>query len=290
MVKADWTLDRVKMPRKPPRRAGLDLPLIKVPTLPVFEAISNISEAYRPIVELGRQVQAIFENLSTSYAEPLKRLVLEGKKCERLESAGWLVHYSSPYALVEAEPASLEDLDARIEEYYRTEWPAIREDFAQRVGLYEVDDEARAVFAEALAAHDAGLFRCPARLLYPEIERLARKEIHGGAMDKMASQDRLREAIGGLTPNEFPGAGIAGLHFYRKLTKHLYANINDKDALERISADPVPNRHATVHGLATYSSFKSSINALIVADYLFRAISTIKQLETDQSALDDRAA
>jgi hypothetical protein len=84
--------------------------------------------------------------------------------------------------------------------------------------------------------------------------------------------------IGGLTPREMASSGMMGIRFYSKLVEHLYAHLKDEEALHKVMLDPVPNRHATVHGYASYKSLQTSVNSLILTDFIFRAISTIKEL------------
>ncbi len=47
-------------------------------------------------------------------------------------------------------------------------------------------------------------------------------------------------------------------------------------AMERFAQDPVPNRHAAVHGLVSYSSMQNSLNTIFMADYIFQVISFLK--------------
>jgi hypothetical protein len=42
-------------------------------------------------------------------------------------------------------------------------------------------------------------------------------------------------------------------------------------------ASPVPNRHVALHGHASYATLQSSINAIIMCDYILRAISILKR-------------
>jgi hypothetical protein len=53
-----------------------------------------------------------------------------------------------------------------------------------------------------------------------------------------------------------------------------------KSAIEAIACDPVPNRHAALHGLVAYDSLKCSIGTLVMADFLFRVICAVKVLQS----------
>jgi hypothetical protein len=54
-----------------------------------------------------------------------------------------------------------------------------------RLKASRVDDVAQATFIEALEAHGLGLYRVAPRLLFPEIERLARNEFRAGRVGRM---------------------------------------------------------------------------------------------------------
>ena len=250
-------------------------------------AVARWQEAMRPLTEVSERLRQRYSDIMASlerFTEPLRHLQLVSAQCDRLEALGWLPHANSPYALVEGESDDAEATDLQIHAYYENGWQELGRELIAGIEGCDFDDDARATFTEAVLAHGSGYYRCPTRLLFLEIERVSRKEIHGGALDKMASQPRLLEAIGSLTPGEMSSTGIAGLRFYRKLTEHLYMHMKDEAAIGAALADPVPNRHAALHGIISYSSAKSSLNAILVADYLFRAIATLKQVAEQDSA------
>ena len=49
----------------------------------------------------------------------------------------------------------------------------------------------------------------------------------------------------------------------------------DKTNIALARQSPIPTRHAVVHGLVTYSSQQSSLNAIFIADYVFSVLSLI---------------
>jgi hypothetical protein len=69
---------------------------------------------------------------------------------------------------------------------------------------------------------------------------------------------------------------VYGLNLFRRLTKHLYENVRTEPDRQRFAQDPVPNRHAAVHGLVIYSSMQNSLNTIFMADYIFQVISFLK--------------
>jgi hypothetical protein len=263
-----------------------DLPRIELPAATIIGAdLAVASERWRktmePLTAIGekfrRQVEAI-QTAMQPLADQFRWIAQQERKCEQLETVGWLPHRSSPFHLLDSEDPENAELDERVEQYYRSNWLEVSASLKAEIEACEFDQEAKDCFSEALAAHGAGLYRCAPRLLYPEIERVARIELHDGSLDGIASQRRLVAAIGGLTPAEMSSTGVTGLRFYKKLTEHLYLHLREADRVALALADPVPNRHAAVHGLVSYTSLKSSLNAILVADYLLQALSTIKRL------------
>lgn len=258
--------------------------------LPIIEAGRTATEGWArataPLIAAGEHMRAIMAALTPApeVLEKIEWLRRDEERCEAIEATGWMAHPSSPFRLIEQGELVGGDLVRAVEDYYREDWDAVAAGMNARVDACLIDDEAKATFAEALAAHGAGLFRCAPRLLFPELERVARKELHGGAMNKMASQLGLQEAVGSLTPMQMAWSGTAGLRFYRKLTEHMYANLRDEDAVRSIAADPVPNRHATVHGYVSYAAANASFNAMAGTEYLFMAISALKAAATENSS------
>lgn len=241
-------------------------------------AIQRWQESMRPVARSLALLQKQLKETVAPFAESVWRTAVIDQQCGRLEALGWLPHTNSPFNLVEEEITDTEATDRKIETYYREGWVQLGTKLVNGIVACDLDQEAKDTFAEAVTAHGAGLYRCAPRLLFPEIERVSRKEIYGGALSKMASQKRLVDAIGGLGLSEVSSIGVVGLRFYRKLTEHLYINVLNDTAVIALMADPVPNRHASLHGIIPYNSPKSSINAILVADYLLRAISALKQL------------
>lgn len=261
--------------------ARVELPQIAGISAELAAASERWRKAMAPLTAIGEQFRQQMEAMQATFAPFAKQFAWieeQEHKCERLERVGWLPHRSSPFDALEDAEADDAAVDRAVGDYYGSSWSAVSTSLRTEIDECDLDDEAKQCFAEALAAHGAGLYRCAPRLLFPEVERVARIDLHGGALDKMASQDRLVEAIGGLTPGEIASTGVTGLRFYRKLTEHLYLHLKDPERVAAASADPVPNRHAAVHGIVSYTSAKSSLNAILVADYLLQAISTIKRI------------
>lgn len=208
-------------------------------------------------------------------------------KEHRANSIGWLPHASTPWA--EVELANDADLHEVLDRYYDKNWSIVRRVFEDNILSHGVDNEAKATFREALDAHEAGLYRVTARALFPEIERVSRIELHGGQNRSFASQKELRDVVRTLLPRDLVPAGPGGLALGKRLVKHLYEKVETPDALAAFQVDPVPNRHAALHGLISYSTRQSSVNALIITDFVFGAICTVKRRRSASCAGGDPA-
>jgi hypothetical protein len=46
----------------------------------------------------------------------------------------------------------------------------------------------------------------------------------------------------------------------------------------KLESDPVPNRHAAIHGMIVYNSVWHSLNVIFMTDYAFQVVSAIKAL------------
>lgn len=263
-------------------------PILELPTFPKLDSrvVLPQLDALRKLNEHWAQMFSGIQEQFRSLSPMLEQFSRHEARCKRLEEAGWLPHPASPWHLLDDEELSGDALNEAVEAYYLANWSSVKVCFEEAIAGYTIDDEAKATFREVLAAHEAGLYRCVARTLFPEIERVSRAEIHDGAMDKIASQPKLQEAISGLTPSELARDGISGMRLYSKLIDHLYVSMPTPDRVAAIAAEPVPNRHAAVHGYVPYNTLRHSMNALIIAEYLFHAITVIMAMEeeTDEAA------
>lgn len=260
---------------------------------PVFPMLNVAREISERCAQAFNGVNLQFRSISDQFKplqEVMERLVRQDARCQRLETAGWMSHPSSPWHLLDDESLSVEALNSEVETYYQENWSSVRNGFVKAVAELDIDDEAKATFLDALSAHEAGLFRCVARTLFPEIERVSRSELHDGAMDKIASQPKLKDAISNLCPSDIAQDGILGMRLYRKLISHLYVSMPTPETVATIAADPVPNRHAAVHGYVSYNTLRHSINALIIAEYLLYAITAIKAVGREIEKIDDAKA
>lgn len=196
-------------------------------------------------------------------AKVVQSFVKWSRAVDALNATGWLPFRTVLFHYIDEHRSDSSQLNCYLSEYYSTEWDSIRDDMILHLDRCQIDDEARATFREALKAHELGLYRCVCRVLFPEIERV----IDGGHHSK-----ELLEKLGGtqslehLSFQERLDYVICG-----QLINHVYESGKTR---EKLKENPVPNRHAALHGLVSYSSHKHSMNMLIFTDYIFRVLTT----------------
>lgn len=270
-----------------PALTGLQLstlsnPMLSLPRLGLNLPQFDLGPGLRNVVGLSNSLAAV-ANLTEPMRRFAKFMAEAGRRHRLLETSGWLPHYTTPFA-------QLDDLDdpeevARLlEAHYRDQWSEVRETILTHLAAYAVDDQAKSVFTQALDLHEGGFYRAVSLVVFSEIERLARVELHGGQLGGFASQLKLRELAGHLCPSQTEPAGFHGLALYQRLDDHLYNPVRTPEALEAARRDPVPNRHAAVHGLIAYDSRQNSLNALIMGDFVFQVFSEVKKAETTAAA------
>ncbi|MGI4880725.1 MAG: hypothetical protein ACRYG4_24945 [Janthinobacterium lividum] len=274
------------------RRASLAR-LVSGPLLPpaYLSSMAKIGETTRRVVAGFAGAQAPWNRSIAEILRPLQdvfvRIEAEGQKARLVSSCGWLPHETMPFNEIDIAQASPEEVDALVEAHYRHNWASIENTIAHSVDGYDIDDEAKATYREALTAHGLGLFRVSPRLLFPEIERVVSVELYGGEHEAVpatggrkrpiTSMKELREEI-----QQMPAGDVLAYAFatelMERLDAHLYEHVGDDPGnLARFASDPVPNRHAALHGLVTYRSRKTSLNALIMADFIFHIVSRMKR-------------
>jgi hypothetical protein len=211
-------------------------------------------------------------------AEAIEGVVRKAHRHFLFKEAGWLRHHTTPFAALRDEWSTAE-LSAYLSAYYLDNWPKIRGEFENHLIASKADDEAKATFIEALEAHGHGLYRVAPRLLFPEIERLARGEFRAGTLGTLPVLKEIRGKIErqeiGLSELAPPGDEPFFVQFER-MGHHLYEKILTPDKLAALANDPIPNRHAALHGLISYRTMKTSLNALIMTEFMFRIIHLVK--------------
>jgi hypothetical protein len=256
-------------------------PLIQLPSL------ENVLPVYKVIMpDFAGAIADVIRPLD-SMQPYLKQMTVGMAQSRALAGAGWLPHATLPMDVVNQNLDDPEGLSDSLEKYYRENWSLVRDKLVARVQSYLIDDEAKAAFRETLEAHGHSLYRLVCRSVFPEIERVARAELHDNDLSiRITSQKMLQELAGETPVDEVDPHGFLGLELFKKLTGHSYAQVENEQAREQMRMDAVPNRHAALHGIVTYSSFKNSLNAIFLADYVFQIINAFRRerLRTSECA------
>lgn len=236
-----------------------------------FEAIQGGLEGLRAF---ANRIQPMLSEFSKAIAILAEGIPATAEAVKRLDVAGWLPHVTTPLSTLAT--AEVSALSQAIEQHYLDNWDTVKSTFDDRLHTYAIDEEAKATFREALAAHEQRHYRSTVRLLFPEIERVTRTEFRRFMTKRIDSGQETLRQIADKLPFGDHGHPLA-FRLYTKLRDHLYGGVwNDSDG-ERISRDPVPNRHAAVHGFVTYSTAQNSINTLIMTDYIFHLVTVVKK-------------
>ena len=241
---------------------------------PLMQRLSDTFERWEAILQpFLQELEPVFEGLAKlaeATAPHIQKFVRYHKIVEKFEAIGWLPYHLAPVDYVEHYEGDFVHLERKVSEYYLTQWTSIRADMESRFSDYHIDDEARDTFREALSAHEHKHYRCVCRVLFPELERMIRLNLFNDV-----GRIRTSEMLGKLTDErpleDFISQEAFGLVLFGRLVKHLYEEVNDKER-SRFEQIFVPNRHAAMHGLVSYSTHKHSMNMIIMADYIFRIL------------------
>ena len=162
-----------------------------------------------------------------------------------------------------------DDVQRIILEYFAENWSDISASLKRSVSSYDLDDETKQTFYEALDAHGHGMYRTSPRLLFPELERAVRIKFNDGAFEKgHASQRQLRDWL-----REQPSGKVFSIDYASWLLSRflddIYARVENEEEIARASSDTLPNRHAAVHGVVVYNTALTSLNTIVMTAFIF---------------------
>ena len=222
-------------------------------------------------------------------------LIEESRKAAMVERSGWLPHYTTPFHLLESESMDHALVADMIAEHYAKEWTVVEQAFLAQLANYDIDEEAKETMLEALRAHRQGMFRVAPRLLFPEIERVCSDAFFEGKRTIIVPTKKGKQARLPITRlkevwemvHELPLGDIAAYEYswnlFRKVEEHLYEEVGDDEtAREKYRVDPVPNRHGALHGIICYNTQQTSLNTIIMADFIFHLVSQLKKYVVEE--------
>ena len=263
----------------------------------VAEAAGRLAPLLRAIKAASPLLQAV--------ARGATELTKRWDRAEHLIAHGWIPHRTTPFELVSEhlDEDGLEATRRSLLAHYSDNWREVRVGIEAQLSTYRIDDEAKATLREALDGHEVAHYRSVCRLLFPEIERLFRTTLFDGRAGRASHGEFIRKLVGsderirdggtdGLLLEDFVTGGIheiavfeyltAGLRDHQKITDHppstadyipgMFVQVGEGN-IEAARLSPIPTRHAVVHGLVSYRTPQSSLNAIFIADYIFSVIS-----------------
>ena len=150
---------------------------------------------------------------------------------------GWVPNQTTPFDLVAECGNDGPMLQTSLLAYYTDNWGEVRTRLESQLSSYDIDDEAKATFGEALDAHEAGFYRSVSRLLFPEFERLFRAALYDGRAGIISYHKFVNELAEGVDL-ELGGFLIAGLQDM-VLFKYLTEGHCQVHWLPRVQATPL---------------------------------------------------
>ena len=241
-----------------------------------MEAANTFSSAFSQITQgLARDFSLpnLFESPFTGFPWSLPPLV--NPKARVAEELGWVVHRTLPTTVLE--DASEDNLDEAIMTHYKERWAEVRREIELATGGYLIDEDSKETMSQILSAHEYGLYRLVPVAIMVEIERAVRVHLYGELVGRhLDIKGKIVDEI-----SELPISALQDITSvivqHETLENHLYEHIDDDSDRSRFAENPIPNRHAAIHGLVPYSTEKSSLNSIFLADFVLQMITEIKK-------------
>lgn len=247
-----------------------------------FVELDQVLEGIRQNFDLN--IDGAFQSLQKlqdNWGGFFKEISKNNKAKSVLQEAGLLAHKTTPWSAFQHE--NLNAFPQLAFAHYANNWDQIERQIIDELIDHQVSDSAKQSFYDALACHRHGLYRSAVLTLLPSIEMEFRKAFDLSIGAPGASLQELRKLVGEV-PAGYVLSHVAPIDMFRILDQHLYEKVNSREALEKFKSDPIPNRHAAIHGLIEYADVHHSLNVIFIADYVFLMISQLtkysKELET----------
>lgn len=233
----------------------------------------SVTEKLEPVVNAVSKLLPVLAQ-TQPYIEALLRA---NKIIDSLAKTGWLPYHTIGIDYIEESFVGEYSLESRVAEYYEKNWMDIRSDIESRMVSYQISEDAKETLLEAMTAHELGLYRCVCRVLFPEIDRELRIQFFKDKTGTIKSDDMLKALANRGTLDDYLPRSLFSYILIGRLIDHLYEPITRANR-SKFELDDVPNRHAAMHGLVRYTTYKHSMNMLIMTDYIFEILTLTAHL------------
>ena len=185
----------------------------------------ELEPALKGLRELAARVEPFtrsLETIATPLVQVLAPVWAKWDAADSLLKRGWVPNHTTPFDLVAECGADDVRLQTSLLAHYTDNWCEVRVQLETRLASYDIDDEAKATFREALDAYEAGFYRSVSRLLFPEFERVFRAALFDGRAGHISYNEfvkKLSGAAANLDLADFLIAGIQDIVLFQYLTE-----------------------------------------------------------------------
>lgn len=254
------------------------------PFVEVQEKLKNFHKIIKPVTkfleiaesifnsEVFKLVNEIYEKLPVT----INNIIEKNSAISLLGELNWLPHKSTPFGILNSKNTSRDSMDCEISKYYEENWMEVKESLLKALENSNFDKNKMSFFLDAIDAHEARIYRAVPMLVFAGIEKLNRSEILDKVIAKKETSVPTLKEIAFNVPVSVSVESREDFSILIKIKNELYKSFNSEEELEALRTSEIPNRHAVMHGYVEYNSLKSSINSLIIADFVVSLISRLK--------------
>ena len=108
------------------------------------------------------------------------------------------------------------------------------------------------------------------------MRKLTGSHLYGELVGRRDIKGKIVDEIDELLISAFQDITSAIIQ-HETLENHLYEHIDDDGDRSQFAENPIPNRNAAIHGLVPYSTEKTSLNSIFLADSVLQMITERKR-------------
>ncbi|CAB3754941.1 hypothetical protein [Paraburkholderia humisilvae] len=202
---------------------------------------------------------------------------------QALRDVGWpgisLMQHEFQLELVRLADGRDDAMEPAVSGWYETRRSKVAAELRSRLTSYMIDHmapTARVAMSEALANYEQGNYLSVVRTLMPEFEAFARN-IYQGGRTRPKQSDVLTWLKGVIAALPVTGdSAIELFSLYHFIDDKLFATCSTAEDAKGLG--DVANRHAEMHGLASYGHLKGATTLLCVTGFLIRLMDNYRGL------------